>query len=197
MAKNHQVLDDQGDPTETLITKFVEFWEANWKEADRYGRSERAMIRAHLYLSVARRHLVTGGKELHFTKKELKQAVQSAVEVVKSTKKQDRDNRQAGNICHAYVWDLLVSWEGREEYSAEEMVTIRTKLYSDAMERYHKSGYSDLHVTRREIQRATEMIDSIRQRRERQQKADNRDRTIRKAQREHGRLADACVVSSF
>ena len=83
MVRNHQVSDGQADPTETLITEFVEFWESSWKEADRYGQSERAMIRAHLYFAVARRHLATNGRELHFTKKELKQAIQYALHVVK------------------------------------------------------------------------------------------------------------------
>lgn len=197
MVRNHQVSDGQADPTETLITEFVEFWESSWKEADRYGQSERAMIRAHLYFAVARRHLATNGRELHFTKKELKQAIQSALHVVKSAKKVDRDDRIAGGICHAYIARWLDDWEGQADFSSEEMVTIRIKLYGDAMERYRKSGYSDLHVTKREVQRAAEMIESIRQRRERQQRADNRDKSIRKAQREHGRLADACVVSSI
>lgn len=197
MVRNHQVSDGQADPTETLITEFVEFWESSWKEADRYGQSERAMIRAHLYFAVARRHLATNGRELHFTKKELKQAIQSALHVVKSAKKVDRDDRIAGGICHAYIARWLEDWEGQADFSSEEMVTIRIKLYGDAMERYRKSGYSDLHVTKREVQRAAEMIESIRQRRERQQRADNRDKSIRKAQREHGRLADACVVSSI
>ncbi len=197
MVRNHQVSDGQADPTETLITEFVEFWESSWKEADRYGQSERAMIRAHLYFAVARRHLATNGRELHFTKKELKQAIQSALHVVKSAKKVDRDDRIAGGICHAYIARWLEDWEGQADFSSEEMVTIRIKLYGDAMERYRKSGYSDLHVTKREVQRAAEMIESIRQRRERQQRADNRDKSIRKAQRENGRLADACVVSSI
>ncbi len=197
MVRNHQVSDGQADPTETLITEFVEFWESSWKEADRYGQSERAMIHAHLYFAAARRHLATNGRELHFTKKELKQAIQSALHVVKSAKKVDRDDRIAGGICHAYIARWLEDWEGQADFSSEEMVTIRIKLYGDAMERYRKSGYSDLHVTKREVQRAAEMIESIRQRRERQQRADNRDKSIRKAQREHGRLADACVVSSI
>ncbi len=197
MVRNHQVSDGQADPTETLITEFVEFWESSWKEADRYGQSERAMIRAHLYFAVARRHLATNGRELHFTKKELKQAIQSALHVVKSAKKVDRDDRIAGGICHAYIARWLDDWEGQADFSSEEMVTIRIKLYGDAMERYRKSGYSDLHVTKREVQRAAEMIELIRQRRERQQRADSRDKSIRKAQREHGRLADACVVSSI
>ena len=197
MVRNHQVSDGQADPTETLITEFVEFWESSWKEADRFGQSERAMIRAHLYFAVARRHLATNGRELHFTKKELKQAIQSALHVVKSAKKVDRDDRIAGGICHAYIARWLDDWEGQADFSSEEMVTIRIKLYGDAMERYRKSGYSDLHVTKREVQRAAEMIELIRQRRERQQRADSRDKSIRKAQREHGRLADACVVSSI
>lgn len=197
MVKNQVVSDDLADPTETLITEFINHWENHWAEADRFGQSEKAMIRAHLYFAVARRYLATDGGELHFTKKELKQAIRSAVEVVKSTRASDRDDRVAGDICHNYVLRRLEGWEHRDDFSAEEMVTIRIKLYSEVMERYRKSGYTDLRATKREIQKATEMIDSIRQRRARQQRADDRDRTIRKAQREHGVLADACVVSDF
>lgn len=197
MVKTQTVSDDLTDPTETLITEFVQFWEDHWKEADRFGRSERAMIRAHLYFAVARRYLATGGSELHFTKKELKRAIQSAVEVVKSTKKGDRDNFMSGVICGRYVSGLMNAWERREEFTEVELVTIRTKLYGDVMDRYRKSGFTNLHATKREIQRAVEVIESIRQRRVRQQRADDRDRTIRKAQREFGVLADSCVVSSF
>lgn len=182
------------DPTEQLITEFIQFWEDHWSEAGHFDPSARAMIRAHLYLSVAKRYLLTCGGELHFTKKELKQAIRSAVEVVKQTRKKGRDDQVEGEICLRYICRLLDGWERREEFSEQELVAIRSKLFSDARDRYRNSGYSDLRVTKRELQKVVEMIESIRQRRERELRLDERDRRIRKGRREMGVLADSCTL---
>lgn len=192
MVKTKPVSDDLTDHTETLITEFIEFWEAHWSEADRFGRSERAMIRAHLYFAVARRYLATNGVEMRFTKKELKQAVQSAMEVVKSTKKPNRDDSVSGRICHGYLTRRLMFWDGREKFADEELVLIRARLYSNVVDRYSRSGFVDLYYTRRELQGAIEFVEVVREQDSRRAQADERDRKIRHARREMGVLAENC-----
>lgn len=194
MVKIKRVLVAELDSVEQLIADFIRYWGDNWPDAERYSQSEIDMISAHLYLSTAKRYLKTDGTELHFTKKELKQAIRHAVEVRQRAGYRDRDNRTREAVCLHYVVSFFNCWESRDDYSDEELIMMRTHLYSTAMERYCNSGFSVLHVTKREIQGTVEMAMSIRRRRERDARLDKRDHEIRQMRIEMGVLADTRVV---
>lgn len=183
--------------SDKLVMGFVRFWLDQWPEAEEYDQVKLATIYAHLCLVVSRRYFETNGKELRFTPKELEEVIKSA------TAPPERIVRRGGSkgqtmyeICFGYIAGLHRFGVVRDSYSKDELRVICGRLLGLVVDRYRKSNYTKLVVGKAELRDIDEWVESMRSRRARDARMDERDRRIKQTRRYMGVLADACTVTS-
>lgn len=136
---------------------------------------------------VASNYLLTG--QIVFTKAELASATNYLITLDKKKVKKPKQSLGLSSQCLDFVNLWLAQWDMVNSYTADEIATIRTKLYSKVADNYSRSHNTQLAFTKKDLSDSLAFIDSIRHKRRVEAHADARDQEIRKARTQYGLIA--------
>lgn len=170
--------------SDDLAVAFLRAWESGWSEAHRFTQDELRVIRCNLYGVVTDRYSKQG--EMTFTSKELGQAIKSARELVKPINTSFRPTGSINQICYNFVDIFFAGWKERDNFSSSEQRVIITHLYASTLSRYEASNQAVLKFTKRELSIAKDAVINQRAKKEKEARADERDRQIRRLRNRFG-----------
>ena len=175
-----------------LAVAFLKAWEAELPDDFPCSQEEMKAIKCSLYSVVTERYARKG--EMFFTSKELHEAVAAAQELVKPTRQGYKSVQAVNQLCVSFVSMFLENWRERSHFTDEELSVIFAHLYASTVERYESSHSSILKFTKRELKSARDFVMKYRAKREREAKADERDRRIRAMRARFGSAVEDKVI---
>lgn len=175
-----------------LAVAFLKAWETELPEDFPCSKEEMKAIKCSLYTVVTERYARKG--EMFFTSKELQEAVAAAQELVRPTRQGYKSVQSVNQLCVSFVSMFLENWKDRSHFTEEELSLIFAHLYAFTVERYESSHSSILKFTKRELKTARDFVMKYRSKKEREAKADERDRRIRAMRARFGSAVEDKVI---
>ena len=179
--------------SDELAVAFLRAWEAEWPEKHHFTQDELRVIRCNLYGVVTDRFAKRG--EMTFTSKELGQAVKSAKELAKPINTSSKPAESINSVCYNFVNIFLAGWKDSDIFSSSELRAIGICLYAATLSRYESSNQAVLKLTKRELAHAKEVAMDQRARSEKEARADERDRQIRRLRNRFGSAAEGRFIA--